>query len=166
MDKILKVDFWKKLKFTSKTDGISFLHTQPELLNLYQDLDLKLAKCHDNFRLEFFNSFNLPHISLSKNQFIINSKNIRKIDKIKKDKESAKIEAKVEILLEEFIHKDLLPRGWEHDPSILSIYTNLVLTRKIFHIKTSTLELLKITIEHKWKADNDLNLLLSKLNSI
>jgi hypothetical protein len=165
MDKILKVDFWKKLKFTTKTDGMSFINTQPELLNLFQDLDLKLENCHDNFRVEFFNSFNLPHILYAKNQFIIHSKNTRKTDKIKKYKESAKIEAKVEIVLEEFIEKGLLPSGWENDQSVCSIYTNLVFTRKIFKIKTSTLELLKITIENKWKADNDLNLLVSKLDN-
>jgi hypothetical protein len=165
MDKILKVDFWKKLKFATKTDGISFMNTQPELLNLYQDLDLKLENCHDTFRLEFFNSFNLPHIFCAKKQFILDSKNTRKTDKIKKDKESAKIEAKVEIVLEEFIEKGLLPSGWENDPSVFSIYTNLVLTKNIFKIKTTTLELLKITIENKWKAEHDLNLLVSKLDN-
>ena len=157
MDKILKVDFWKKLKFTTKTDCISFMNTQPELLNLYQDLDLKLKNCLDTFRLEFFNSFNMPHISYAKKQFILDSK---------KDKESAKIEAKVEIVLEEFIEKGLLPSGWENDPLVYSIYTNLVLTRKIFKIKRTILELLKITIENKWKAENDLNLLVSKLDQL
>lgn len=161
MDKILKVDFWKTLKFTTKSDGMEFVKNQPELACKLDDLEVKLDNVHDKIKEEFLLLWNKPSIKQAKAIFIEKKKQERKTKKSKKDKDVAKTEAKVEIILED--HLEYLPSGWDSDPDVKAIYTNLALSKTICKIKTTTLELLKAKIEAKWAAEKDLDSFVSRL---
>lgn len=161
MDKILKVDFWKALKFTTKTDGMEFVKSQPELASKLENLEVKLDTVHDDIKSEFLDVWNQPSIKQAKIDFIEKAKRSRKTKKAIKDKEQAKIDAKVEIILEDYL--EFIPSGWESDPTTREIYTNLALTKTIHKIKQSTLVLLKTKIQAKWDAEKDLQKLVAGL---
>jgi beta-galactosidase GanA len=161
MDKILKVDFWKALKFTTKSDGMEFVKSQPELACKLENLEVKLDTVHDDIKSEFLTVWNQPSIKQAKMDFIEKAKRERKTKKAAKDKEQAKIDAKVEIILEDYL--EFIPTGWESDPVTREIYTNLALSKTIQKVKQSTLVLLKTKIENKWNAEKDLQKLVDGL---
>jgi hypothetical protein len=161
MEKLLTIDFWKKLKFASKTDGLAFLHSSDSLLNLFSQSDLKLDSLHQQLKSELFHAFQSPDLLLAKNSFIASAKIHKKITAHQTLKDSAKHDAKIELILEPF--SSFLPSAWNSHPLFYQLYSQLALSSRIHSLKHSTLLFLKQAIEHKIQTDNNLDLLFSKL---